>query len=442
MSAVMSFAQWMNLTDGGFTSIRSSELKAIDTALKYYHDNPVQARKDRLAAALLKWMQSKGAAWKTSVRNKNRAVETLYAQVTGLGGPNLSGEERVGLAHVRDESQAILQQLFRGQRLEWRNTFKAKLGEQKTGLASASASVLINTRELSGVRIGGTGGAVGGNTGQAMAIAEDLVRSVVSPENLQDVMRALASLMPAFMTQLAASLVPFLGVLTSAGGTAWAAKNALRSAWRVESAKDHVHGSLAQGNPAAALEALIRLLQREHTNDVFAVSVSLGEFGGKLAGVLADGGTATNAAVGLAASVIRLMNIVRVIERDVRERNAANTAMRTRVDRKIFETCPVVGAYLICCAPTSVMCNAIFDERFGEVGWQDQVETAVRRHLGALREQARRVITAHRFWIPGLAHHAGLMAVNEKKLKQMLASKGKTGMVGFGSDNLPAALRA
>lgn len=440
MSTIMSHAQWMSLTNGGITSIRSSELKAIDTALLRYHDSRVPQRKDALAAALLKWMQSKGAAWKSSVRNKNRAVETLYAQVSGLGGPKLGGAERVGLAHVRDESRAIVQDLFRGKQLEWRREFKARLGEQKSGLVSAIGNVTSNTRNLAGSR-GGVGSAVGGSSGQGMSMAQELMREIVSPENLQEVMRQVADLMPGFLAQLAASLTPFVGVLTSAGGTAWKAKNALRSQWRLEWAQHHVKGSLAQGNPEVALTALVRLLQREHTNDVFAVTVSLTEFGGKLAGALADGGTASNAAIGLAASVVRLLNIIRIVERDVRERRAANIAMSTRVDHTIFETCPVVGAYLICCAPTSVMCNTIFEERFGEVGWQDQVETAVRRHLAPLREQARRIVTAHRFWIPGLATHAGLMTVNEKKLKQMLEKKGKTAMVGFGSDKLPAALR-
>ena len=147
----------------------------------------------------------------------------------------------------------------------------------------------------------------------------------------------------------------------------------------------------------AALDALARFLERERNQDAYAMSVSLAEFGSKLAATLADGGTASNAAIGLTANLLKLMNIVRIVVRDVREKNAANQAMMTRVDAGIFDICPVVGAYLICCAPTSVLVNTLFDSRFGEPGWQDHVEIAVRRHLAPRQEQARRVVCAHRF---------------------------------------------
>ena len=114
--------------------------------------------------------------------------------------------------------------------------------------------------------------------------------------------------------------------------------------------------------------------------------------------------------------------------------------MRTQVDASIFQTSPLVGAYLICCSPTSVMVNTILDERFGEIGWQSEVESAVRQHLIPLGEQARRVIQEHRFYIRELYNHVGVLARSKKGFEEMLERKGKHGYEGFGSDSLPAAL--
>ena len=60
----------------------------------------------------------------------------------------------------------------------------------------------------------------------------------------------------------------------------------------------------------------------------------------------------------------------------------------------------------------------------------------MKQHLPPLKEQARRVVQEHRFWIPSLAHYQGIQQVNTKKLKEMMERKGQTGMVGFGSDGL------
>jgi hypothetical protein len=110
------------------------------------------------------------------------------------------------------------------------------------------------------------------------------------------------------------------------------------------------------------------------------------------------------------------------------------------VDAKVFAASPILGAYLICCAPTSVMVNTVF-ERFFEQGWRGDVEHTVAEHINPLRIQARRVIMEHRFWVPALQNFPGMLTANKKKLKEMVERKGKTGMVGFGSDNLPAELR-
>ena len=143
----------------------------------------------------------------------------------------------------------------------------------------------------------------------ATKLANDSVNSVV-PQILGEVLLQITQVIPDFIKELAASITPFVGVIASGGAAVWNTKNALRGQWRIEWSQYHITGSLAGREPAAALLALIRILERERDQDVFAASVSVGEFCGKLAGVLADGGTATNAAVGLAANVAKLLSIL------------------------------------------------------------------------------------------------------------------------------------
>ncbi len=449
---VMSTQDWLRLTNAGALSVRSADLKAVDTALARYHTSPTETSKQALTGALLRWIQSKGADWKRSDRNRHQAVETLHSQLMGTGGRTLSGAERVALSHVRDEARAIVTDLFRGRRLEWRQSFKQKLANEKLGTTLATSSLVVNVNTLSGGAIASGARTVGslpsqaanamgiannsGSSSRTMELAHDLIRNTVPPHLVADVTKELLSLMPDFLKTLAASMVPVAGVISAGGGALYSSFKLARGQYRLDSAREHIMYSLSTAEPAMAMQAIARMLERERNTEAIGVAIGVGEFGGKLAGALADGGTATNAAIGLAASVARLTNIIRIVARDVEERNEANLAMMTRVDATIFRTCPVVGAYLVCCAPTSVLVNTIFESRFGTTGWMGEVEHAVATHLAPLKEQAARLVREHRFVIPELTNYPGIVERNEKKLKEMMERKGKSGMVGYGSDDM------
>ena len=180
----------------------------------------------------------------------------------------------------------------------------------------------------------------------------------------------LAKEMPGFMNEFAGSMVPFVGVVVTGGSAVYSGVKTAIGTYCLSQARMHEARTLSVDEPAAAFSALVRILERERNSDAFSASVSGTAFVGKLAGLLADGGTATNAAIGLAASTAKLVNIVRVIVRGVREKNEANRRMQQGgVNGEIFDVCPIVGAYLILCVPTSVMVNTVFD-RVSEHGWR------------------------------------------------------------------------
>ncbi len=436
----------MKLTYGGLTSIRSSQLKKVDSALAAYEKAKTPANLDALRTALVGWMQKEGPKWKTSVRNKFGAVADLYKQVMDLPGPGKTAADMVAVSHLRDESRAIVTDLFRGKSLDWRPGILKKLATTKFSALKniRSAESNLNVVTNGAIRQGVQGGvhAVRGNPSGSSGAAEAFCRSLIPAELGAEVMAAVLREIPTFMKDLAASLTPFVGLLTSGGGAVAGACKTLRSQYRVVQIRIHQERSLSIDEPEKALAALTRILERERDAQGARTAISLGEFAGKVAGVLADGGTVTNAAVGLAANLANLALFVLELVRDVQERNAANKLMASPrgVDATVFVASPIVGAYLVCCAPTSVLVNSVFD-RFFEQGWRGNVERTVQRHIEPLRIQARRVVMEHRFWIPGLQNFPGMLVKNKKKLEAMEKRKGKSGMVGFGADNMPEELR-
>jgi hypothetical protein len=436
----------MKLTDGGLLSIRSSQLKAVDAALKTYETKPNPTNKDAIMRALVRWFQKEGPNWKNSVRNKSNAVDTLHRQLLGIG-PEKTGEGMVAISHARDESRAIVHDLFQGQKLVYRSGFWNKLAGHgtfgKIGARITVTGVVTNANTLSGGAIvrgvksapGAIRGAITGPTGGSMNvqvqsphIAERLLRDIIPPDIFRDVMAGLVEVLPSFMTEWAAACAPFAGVITSGAGVVGSAVITLRAAWRMREGTIHGERTLSVDEPDKAMQAIVLMLDRERTYAVTGLGVGIAAFGGKLAGVLADGGTATNAAIGLAQGVAKLTMLVSAIIIDVLEKNAANKIMiGSRVGPELFSACPLMGAYLVCCAPTSVLVNTIFDgDKFYQPGMIDIVERAVKRHVQPMREAARRLASEHRMWIPALAHFPGMLERNKKKLKEMMKKKGKT----------------
>ena len=75
----------MKETKAGPLTPRSSELKAIDEALRRYETEGKGVKLlINLKKALDGWIRAKGPGWRTSVRNKNRVMENLVSAVDAL----------------------------------------------------------------------------------------------------------------------------------------------------------------------------------------------------------------------------------------------------------------------------------------------------------------------------------------------------------------------
>lgn len=455
--AIMTVERWLKYTNAGRTAIRSNRLKAVDIALTEFHGSPIDDHKDRLRSALVAWLQELGPGWKTNERNRYQAIDDLYRQVMDIGTPK-TGAEMVALSHLQDESRALVDMLFREKTLDWRTGFVGKLGDRKYEAvftisneavgAAAGVDELVRGDEAFGptsqraVTAGAKAVApVAKTVAWALTLREQLLLQLVPADIRHQVLMALTQVFPDFMERLVASMIPFAGIITSSAVLAKDLRKVVLETYHLDRTRMHVERSLAVADPAAAMRAVIRILERERNADAAEALLSIAEFGGKLAGALIDGGAASSAAIGAASGVVKLMNIIRVIVRDVKEKNAANLAMARGVDLTIFGICPLAGAYYVCCAPTSALVNDIYT-RWWQPGWRGDVERTVVRHLDPIRDRARRVISDHRFVIKGLERYPGVLARNDKELEAMMQRMGKTGMEGFGYHNMPPVLNA
>jgi hypothetical protein len=409
MAQVMPHAQWMTMTDGGFTKPRSTQLKAVDTALKNYNTMATPQNLDVLQGALTQWIMKEGPNWKASIRNKKNAVDTLHKQVMGVPKIGRTGESMYAVSISRDESRLIIGKIFGDKELTAKPANRLLLGKMER----AGASLNIRTVKK-GVQTLAPGRppvpprpATGGGGSNVQAFAEQLLGELSPKDILAEVKILAEQIMPGFMAEFVKSILPFAGLITSGGTVIKGTFTTLRATYRVYDASENTSRSLSTAEPAQAFAALIRMLERERNFEATGLAIGTAEFGTKLAGTLLDGGTATTAVAGIVASVAKLAMLIRVVVRDVLEKKAVNELIsKGNVDTKIFQACPLAGAYLIVCAPTSVLVNTIFDE-FYDHGMMDKVEHAVQTSLTPLKEQATRLIAEHRMYFKGLANAEG-----------------------------------
>jgi hypothetical protein len=426
MADVMTVATWLKLTDGGTFARRGTELKRVDDALAAYHKAPSPGLQDSTLKALIGYMKAEGPAYKTGSRNKFKAIDDLYAQLTGQATLKKNGADLVALSHLRDESRAIINDLFLGKQLKY------KLGLVEIMKQKYRAFGVVNTGRTLYKATGGSGAKISNPFGSDISF----IQALVPAEHVPDVLHFVREAMPDFLQHLGASLVPFAGVAVSGVSTLVQAVVTVKSQYTLLSRNNLAMESLVTGEPQVALAAVLRLLQRARDFNVAQLAIGAAGFTAKLAGVLADGGTVSNAATGFALAVTRFTEMIFEILTDVIEARAGNARMARRdgVDANVFKDCPLVGAYLVCCAPTSVLVNGVFD-RFGQHGWRGEVEHSARKQLTTIRETAGALIRGHRYRIAELMHYPGVLEVNKKKIKEMKAKKGLTGMEGFGSDD-------
>ncbi|MEM6635663.1 MAG: hypothetical protein AAF667_07200 [Pseudomonadota bacterium] len=433
MPVTMIYKEWRQLTKGDWIQPCSRALQEVDRAFRTFEKTRLIGAQSQLRHRLQEWMATKNGAWKSSVRNHRNAVESLYLQLTRIP----PAVHAPAVAAMEAETDKLLRKLFQGARLTWRGEYsrafqqearvRLKLtrglvespgvaynnaGNNKIGLLEGVGGTALNAASVlqAAQNPRGSGGGLG--------FLISTVKDAVVPRAAQgEVIAGIRVVYPNFEKELVAAVIPFLGLGTAAVSTVASYSIAFKRELDSQAVERHGNRVYAGTTPKMGIDAMIKILDRERNAELIAGSLGLAELGGKLASLLADGGIATNPAVGLAGSLMRLMNIMRIIYRDIKERDAANAAIKAGVSLEIFNTSPLVGCYFIACAPTSVVMDQIIG-RIGQPGWMDLVERN-RKHLIPLKERAVALIHESRFEIRSLAKRPALVAPNKSKLHWM-----------------------
>jgi hypothetical protein len=279
--------------------------------------------------------------------------------------------------------------------------YKKTASTNKFGIALNTSGAVLNTSRLISPSI------------------QEFITDYIPKENQDEVLVGASAFYPSIALEWMISSVPFSGLAVPLGSALWNASTALKKKFAIKKINEHENNSFAGVTATQAIDAMKEIIERERKADIYSLEVSLCEFGGKLVSALIDGGTFTNATIGLAANIAKLANIVRIINNDVNEKNAVNKAIQEgKVELKIFSTCPLLGCYLLCCAPTSVIMNRLL-KQVGDFGWKAQAEQIIKEHITPLRKNAWDVINNHRFEIPSLMRFQGMGEVNKAELKRM-----------------------
>jgi hypothetical protein len=389
-----------------FARARSKELKAVDEALKAWRlaeknsSGSVLMQKKTLQQALESWkaaQKAKGQDWRTSVRNQKKAVEKLTGElghvITGTGGLNSRGEimldakELMALKVVSDAIKQNTRKMFAGQKL---TTKTAKGLADLNDVRGALSTFKGAAKDIKGAATG---------TLVTTGLNDELKKLLASLFGESTAAEAQAALGPLFADFLT-SATPFVGAISSGAKAVknWAsAAKTLYDKWGMAEAS----GSFAPGDPAAAFDAVLLIMNREATAFAATASIQTVAAGAKAAFTAADFGALSGPILGAAESLALVVQKIYLFARDWKEMKAANLLLeKGACDFGLFKTCPLLGCYLIANSDTSAIINmAVAD--YGKTNWKLEVEMMVRKAKPVF-EKSRTVIAGARFECAGM----------------------------------------
>jgi hypothetical protein len=389
------FDEWKSRTSLTF-SRRSPGTLAVDTAYDEYFKLRSEKNAEKLYFILEKYMREHGGAWTKCDRNKAsgglmEAVWNLAREHAhpGLGKAKFTDQDREAIAFWKEQRELIAARFFKDCHLEIKGEYgRLKIpGVGRTG--------------LSGSEVGQTASnALSVSDGVSMVnkLVHDIAIKSVDPSVLNEVVQFIVTsgMIPQMAAQTASSLVPFKNVITSGGSALYNGIKAAVDIYRVHDMGTHQH-VLADGTPQLAFQSLMQILDREKTRHLSTAGQSLVQAGAAAVAQVFDPTHISQTAITASFAFAALVQRVYLIGRDFFERSVANLVMKTPSDigPTIVATHPILGCYLLLGADKSTLIS--FFGNFGNRGWMDQVEDAIKTHLTAIQDLAGTYVDDCRF---------------------------------------------
>jgi len=280
---------------------------------------------------------------------------------------------------------------------------------------SAVAGMAKNGKTIaSGARKLAKGGGAAASTASSatsssgtMSMVTDFIKGCADVSGLDHVAEAIGL---EAMENLVQEVIPFVGIVNSARKLASATKAVVDDAHSLYKSAEWTEGALP-GDPVAACEAVKSLIKRDLGKHSIQMAQQAASTGGKLAGILGDGGTGTTVAIGIANAAASLGLQLFYLGLDIKDLRAGNRrlAKPNSLDSTVFNECPILGCYLLTCTDTSNIVNLLVED-IGSPGWMNRVEVMKRTQLDPLLKIATKNITASRLQLDGLSANKGTFA--------------------------------
>ena len=310
----------------------------------------------------------------------------------------LSREEFLALGELAKARRKLLVNMFAGTQLKFGLASRLSSAKQ---LLSSGKKVVSSTEKL--VKGGKTTGKLASLPGMKEAVS-DFIVECADVSGIEDVIEAVSG---EVLSELVAEITPFLGVVTSGVKLVKAGKAVAQDGYNLYKSADYKQG-FRQGDPYAAAEAIQVIIRR----DLARHSVKLGQqsvaTGTKIAGLFADFGTATTAAIGAANALASLGLQLFSLGLDIKDLRAGNKRLATpnTLDLTVFNECPVLGCYLLTCSDPSAVAN-MFVADIGLPGWMDRVEAMKKKQMDPMLKIASKNIQSSRLQLEGLSSDKG-----------------------------------
>ncbi|MGH6647525.1 hypothetical protein [Aquabacterium sp.] len=346
--------------------------------------------------------------------------------------PSTLSAHDIGISALNEANRTVLARTFQGTKLQFGSVNKAStvksLMKSAKGVRSSGSKLAGGTTKAASSGGGGGGGAVKGALGLP-GVEKAVKEFIVQCADLDGIHEVIEALTAQVLQDILAEIVPVLGILVSGGKLAKAAKAVADDGHNLYKFNDYASG-IRSGDPLAAAQAVKTLIQRDLAKHSVQLAQQSLATGAKIAGLLADMGTATTVGIGLANALASLGLELYALGVAIKEMRAGNRRLGTpeTLDLTVFDECPILGCYLLTCADTSAVAN-FFVNDIGQPGWMDKVETLKKTQMDPLLKIARKSIGGAKIQLTGLSQNKGTFpdpgfyASIRRKANQLLSSK-------------------
>jgi len=392
--AMMSYDQWMKDT-AVFAKVRSKELVAVDKAMQNYHAGGATPEgKQQLKDAFETWKRSKGVSWRSSDRNKLRAIEKLDVELNVQKVTVLDQKELEALRFIAEHNKNNLKVLLGGKRLVLKNTSKG----------STLNDVVQGVKEVKGHVTKAIGAAKSGAAAPATSALNNLLKSLFDTTDIGLVTQALGPAAGDFV----AAATPIVGYVKEGLGLVGDWAKVAKGYWDRNKAKE-TQGSFAPGDPAAAFDAILVIMTKKIADNIASAGMNTAAFVVNTTLTATGVGAVGTPIVSAVKALAELTKKVYDFAQDWKEMKAANDLLAKGVaDASLFKANPLLGAYLLSCSDTSAVVNFVVAD-FGKPGWKLDIE-AMWKKAEPVIAKAREAVQGSRFEIPELKNYKGAVA--------------------------------